>query len=249
MAHPARAEKTAPGLALGISATGGEARAALVWPLRRSGPTTAGGCGALLAERFVEDAVGLREVEGLDELAGFGGAELAVHGGVFPFDGERALVADDVQRADDLLEVDAAAAQAAEIPAASRRAEVQVRGQDAGLAVQRERRVLHVHVVDAVRERLEELDRIHHLPVQVARVEVEPERLAVARRAFSARRAVTMSKAISVGCTSSANLTPHLSNTSRIGFQSLAKSLEALLDHLVADRREAVDHVPDRTTR
>ena len=41
--------------------------------------------------------------------------------------------------------------------------------------------------------------------------------------ASRARAAVTMSKAISVGCTSSAKRTPHSSNTSRMGFQSSAK--------------------------
>jgi hypothetical protein len=45
---------------------------------------------------------------------------IAVHLPVFPFDRERAGVAQVVERADDLLELDAAAAEAAEIPRAPR---------------------------------------------------------------------------------------------------------------------------------
>ncbi len=42
-------------------------------------------------------------------------------------------------------------------------------------AVERPGRVLDVHVIDPIRESPDELDRVDHLPEQVAGVEVEPE--------------------------------------------------------------------------
>src|SRR5690606_14586392 len=110
------------------------------------------------------------------------GALVAVHAAVFPFDGQGAGVADVVQRADDFLEVHAAAAQGTEVPAATRVAEVEVARKDARAAVELDDGVLHVDVVDAVAEAADELDRIDALPEQVARVEVEAELLAAAER-------------------------------------------------------------------
>src|SRR5690606_18612904 len=109
------------------------------------------------------------------ELAGLAGAMFAVHADVFPFDRERAVVADLVKRADDLLEIDAAATWRAEVPAAARVAEVEVAGQDAGAAVERDDRVLDVDVIDAIRKLADELDRINSLPQQMTGVEVEAE--------------------------------------------------------------------------
>jgi hypothetical protein len=72
---------------------------------------------------------------------------------VLPLDRERALVADVVERDDDLLEVDVAAADAAEVPVAARVAERRVAAEHAGAAVAAAPpHVLHVHVVDAVGE-------------------------------------------------------------------------------------------------
>src|SRR5262245_40855110 len=82
-------------------------------------PTTSG----LLESRVEGPAAG----GGVLLLCGagrFAGAEFAVHGAVFPFGGERGLVADAVQLADDLLEVDRATTGAAEIPSAAVVAEV-----------------------------------------------------------------------------------------------------------------------------
>src|ERR1044071_16214 len=87
-----------------------------------------------LLECGVEGAAAGGEVFLLDEGGGFAGAEFAVHAAVFPFDGERALVADAVELADDFFEVDASAAGAAEIPAAAVVAEVEVAGENAGAA-------------------------------------------------------------------------------------------------------------------
>ncbi len=57
---------------------------------------------------------------------------LAVHADVLPLDRKRALVIDLVERADDLLEVDAAASQRAEFPEAARIAELGVAAENAG---------------------------------------------------------------------------------------------------------------------
>src|SRR5438445_12234866 len=103
-----------------------------------------------LLERGVEGLLGWWEVEALDEGGGLRGAVGAVHAAVFPLDRQRPIVADAVQRTHDLLEVHTAAARRAEVPAAARIAEVEVRAQDAGAAVEVARGVLDVHVVDAV---------------------------------------------------------------------------------------------------
>src|SRR3954449_3444588 len=113
----------------------------------------------------VEGAAAGGEVFLLDEGAGFAGAEFAVHAAVFPFDGERPLIADAVELADDLLEVDAAASGAAEIPAAAVIAEVEVAGKNAGAAIERDDGVLDVHVIDAVGEGPQKFDRVDSLPV------------------------------------------------------------------------------------
>ena len=91
-------------------------------------------------------------------------------------------VADPVQRAEELLEVDVAVAGRDEVPAARLVAEVQVRGEDRAAAVEALARVLDVHVVDPVGELERELRGVEELVREVARVEVDPERLAVVDR-------------------------------------------------------------------
>jgi hypothetical protein len=73
----------------------------------------------LAFEGGVERHARRREVEGLAERRGLGGAVDAVHARVLPLDRQRAPVADVVERDDDLLEVDVAAADAAEVPVAA----------------------------------------------------------------------------------------------------------------------------------
>ena len=109
-------------------------------------------------------------------------APVAVHAAVLPFDRERALVADPVQRAEEVLEVDVAVAGRDEVPAARLLAEVQVRGEDRAASVEPLLRVLDVHVVDPVGEVERELRGVEELVREVARVEVDPERLAVVDR-------------------------------------------------------------------
>ena len=74
---------------------------------------------------------------------------------------------------------DAAASGRAEVPAAARIAEIQMAGQNAAAAVERDDRVLDVDVVNPVGERAHELDRIDPLPEQMAGIEVEAELLAL----------------------------------------------------------------------
>src|SRR5690606_35564586 len=59
-------------------------------------------------ELGVKSDVATFEIELAQEGGGLGGAMLAVHAGVFPFDAERALVVHIVQGNDDLLKVDVA---------------------------------------------------------------------------------------------------------------------------------------------
>ena len=125
---------------------------------------------------------GRGEVGPADEASGVRRAPVAVHAGVLPLDRERALVADPVERAEELLEVDVAVAGRDEVPAARVIAEAEVRAEDRAASVEPFARVLHVHVVDAVGELEHERSRVEQLVGEVARVEVDAEALAVPDR-------------------------------------------------------------------
>src|SRR5439155_1415661 len=75
------------------------------------------------------------EIDLLHKRARFGRAVLAVHSRIFPLDAQRALIADVVQRDDDLFEVDVAVAERAEIPEAARVGEIDVATEHADGAV------------------------------------------------------------------------------------------------------------------
>jgi hypothetical protein len=110
------------------------------------------------------------------ELTRLTRAVLAIHPAVFPLHGERSLIADFVQRADDLLEVHRAAPRRAEVPVPTRVAEIQVPAKNARQA----RRlgppdILHMHVEDAVAETPNERHIVHTLIAQMAGVVVEAE--------------------------------------------------------------------------
>src|SRR5690606_35157833 len=110
-------------------------------------------------ELGVESDVRWLEVEALDVSAGLGGAVLAVHAAVFPFDAQRALVLDVVEGDDDLFEVDVAEADGAEVPVAASVGEAGVPAEDAdGAVAVAPPYVLHVDVVDAIAEGADELD-------------------------------------------------------------------------------------------
>ena len=59
-----------------------------------------------VAKGVVEDDVARREERFLDEFARFLGSVPTIHALIFPFDGERAVVVNVVQRANDRFEVD-----------------------------------------------------------------------------------------------------------------------------------------------
>ena len=120
---------------------------------------------------------------------------------------------------------DAAAAQRTEIPAAARIAEVQVAGQDPAVAVERHDGVLHVDVEDPVGELADESGRIDPLPDQVAGIEIEAELRPMVQRFEGPLGRVAGRRRSPSGWTSRANFTPHSANTSRIGFNRSASSL------------------------
>ena len=109
----------------------------------------------------------------------FGGAVEAVHAGVLPLDGDRSGVADVLQRAEGVLPGDVPVAGGDEVPAAARVTPRQMGAQDAVAAVEHPDRLLDVHVEDAVGIGVDEIDRVDHLPVEMAGVEVDAHRRVV----------------------------------------------------------------------
>src|SRR5205823_14024143 len=143
--------------------------------LYRPSPACSAGLASSLLHRGIEGDRGGREVDAAHELQCFSRSGLAIHPRVLPLDRKRPLVPGRVQGPDDLVEVDVAVAEGAEIPAAAGIAERQVRAEDAGAAVEADGAVLHVHVEDPLREVADEQVRLHSLPLQVAGIEIEAE--------------------------------------------------------------------------
>jgi hypothetical protein len=170
----------------------------------------------------------------------------AVHAAVFPLHRQRAGVADVVERDDDGFEIDHAAADAAEVPVAARIAEAGVAAEHAHRAVAlAPPHVLHVDVVDAVGEGAHELDVVHALVARWLGSKLKPKRL-WPFTASIARCVEAMSKAISVGCTSSAKLMSCFLEGVEDGREALAEVGEAGVPVRLRRRREGVDRVPDR---
>ena len=148
-------------------------------------------------------------------------------------------IADVIQRSDDLFEINTAVTERTEIPAALGVAEVEVRSENAGPSVKLERRVLHVHVVDAVGKLGQEANGVDLLPVQVARVEIEAESFTAVYRFDGAlggddiegdlRRMHFKSKTHPALVEHVENRVPHLGEV-----------LEALFDRLFRHRRKTV---------
>ncbi len=199
---------------------------------------------ALFSKRFVEDPIRFREVEAFDESAGFSGAVFAVHHGIFPFYGEGAVVTDGVQSANDFLELDLTSARAPEIPAAAWRSEVEMGGEDSAFSVEGESGIFHVHVIDAVGEGFEKLDGIHHLPVEMAGIEVEAEGLSVldgGESPFGGEDVEGDFGWVHFEGEPNAALIEDIEN----GIPESSEVVESLLDAGFTDRRETVEHVPD----
>src|SRR5213594_3458974 len=134
-----------------------------------------------LHRRVERDGGGL-EVGAPDERERVRRPPLPLHSRVLPLDRERPRIADPVEPAEERLEVDVAVPGRDEVPPARRLAEVQVRAEDALPAIERLPRVLDMDVVDPLRELLGERGGVEKLVREVARVEVDPERLPVVDR-------------------------------------------------------------------
>ncbi len=106
----------------------------------------------LFSESFVKYPPGDREIEVAHEFAGLDSPELAIHSGIFPLHGERALITDRIEFADNILEIDLPPSETAEIPAPARLVEIEVAGQNARAAIQGDNGIFPVHVEDSVRK-------------------------------------------------------------------------------------------------
>ena len=92
------------------------------------------------------------------------------------------MVANVIQRADEVVEVDVAMSRRDEVPAAPMVPERQVAGDDAGFAVAVDLGVLDVDVIDTVGEVAGKDGRVHALPDEVAGIEIEAELRPVVER-------------------------------------------------------------------
>ena len=127
-------------------------------------------------------------------------------------------------------------------------AEVQVRCENAGLAVELQRRVFHVDVVDPILEFADEDDGIHLLPVQVAGVEIEAESLAMADCLQGPVCGIDVEGDLGgmhLQAESDANFVEDVQDR----VEHLGEVGKTLVDGLIGHRWEAVQHVPDRRTR
>ena len=136
-------------------------------------------------------------------------------------------------------------AQGAEVPAAAQVAEVDVGAQQAAAAVQRDGGVLHVDVVHAIDEVLQEEVRLDALPDQMAGVEVQAELRAIRK----------LGQQLLGGIVVKGDLTGvHLKGEHHAVLLELVQDgapqahdlVEAVLDHLLGGLREGVEIAPDR---
>ena len=194
--------------------------------------------------RVENDVLVLRERDLLDVFERFLGAEPAVHTLIFPFDGERTGVVDIVERANDLFEIDVSASDGAEFPSAAVIAERQVGAENAVFAVELERGVFHVDVENAVGEAADELDRVDHLPNEVRRLEVEPERRMEVERFERELRGVDIERDFRRVDFEREFNSEFLIDVEDRG-PAFFEEFEAVVDPLLGDGREAVDVGPN----
>jgi len=111
------------------------------------------------------------KIQFADEGAAFRRAVNAIHSAIFPFDRERAAIADVVQRDDDVFKFNVAVAERAEIPEAARVGEIRVAAEHADRAVTvSPPNVFHVRVENAVAEFADEFHITHALIAEVRRI-------------------------------------------------------------------------------
>src|SRR5690625_541404 len=135
-----------------------------------------------LIEGCVKGDLARLDIDRFHIFARFFVAMEAIHSAIFPFERKRPDVTDNIERANNLLEIDIAAADRTKIPAASGVAKIQMRSQDSAPAIELMCDIFHVHVIDPVRKRADKFDRIDELPDEVARIEVEAKSVAVIDR-------------------------------------------------------------------
>src|SRR5665647_245853 len=109
-----------------------------------------------LTERLIEYAVPRGEIKVAGEAQCLWRPQVPTHPGVLPFDRQRSLVSDLVQRPDHRLEIDVSPPWGDEVPAAPGVYEVEVGPEDTAASVESAPRVLDVHVIDPVPELLDE---------------------------------------------------------------------------------------------
>ncbi|MEY2640910.1 MAG: hypothetical protein RL150_303 [Candidatus Parcubacteria bacterium] len=197
-------------------------------------------------ELRVEDDIRRRKVQLPHECRRFGGTELTIHPTVFPLDRQRPFVADVVQRTDDALKVDPAAPNGLEVPEALAVVEVDVTTEHSGISRHiGPPDVLHVDVVDAVGEAVDEFDVVDTLVGEMARIIVEPERRMVVNRSKRA-----LGRGDVEGDFGRMDLQGEfhtvLLEDVHDRTETASKILEAYIDLPRKHRRKRVDEVPDR---
>jgi len=198
----------------------------------------------LFSKGGVEVDVGGLEVDIVAEVGSFFGALVAIHSGVFPFNGEWSVVVDGVQSPDDFFEADPTSSDAAEVPTATGIAEADVAGEDAGATVQGDGSVFHVNVVDTIREVTDEFDRVDALPDEVAGVEVETEFFAVVDRFQSAFGGIDVEGDFGRMDFETEFHTTFLEDV-HDGIPEVGEELESVVDHALGCGWEVVEQVPD----
>ncbi|OQB35287.1 MAG: hypothetical protein BWY06_03204 [Candidatus Latescibacteria bacterium ADurb.Bin168] len=167
-----------------------------------------------------------------------------VHAAVFPFNRKRPLVANVVQSTNDLFEVHRAASHAPEIPGPPVISEIEMRAEDTPFAIKFDDRILHVHVENPVAKRVDELRRAHALPVQVARVKVEPERRVILHRFESRLGGVDVVRDL-CRVNFKAELDSVVGEAVQYRFPFAREISIPCLNHPRSPRREAVKRMPD----
>ncbi len=169
-----------------------------------------------------------------------------IHPGVLPLHGDRSGVPDEVEHPEDVLPLGVPVPGGDEVPPAAGVGPGQVRGQDPVATVAHPQlRVLAVHVVDPVPELPQEADVVQALPHHVRRVVVEPEARTVADRVQRDRRAPVVVRDLAG---------VHLVGVPDAdGVEDVDDRVPAVRevgvpgpDHVVTDRREHGQVVPDR---
>ncbi len=199
---------------------------------------------SLFVKRSVKGTITGAEIKTLGEPASFGCAKLAFHPAVFPLDAERPFVTDNIESTNDLFEVHTAATGASEVPTTTWVAKVQVTGQNTAATVECLYRVFDVYVVDAIRERSDELYWIDSLPDQVARIKVESELFTMAQRLKSSLGGIDIERnlgRVHFQRELDTTLTEHIQNW----IEPIRKLLETGFDHRLRNRRERVQHGPN----